>query len=167
MKNHILPNKKEKNIDSNTMVGQILTERSERIAKIRSFYFKNHFEDFAAKMGVSVKYASGLCNQKEVITEKTLEKILKAFPEISRKWLYFGEGEMFSSGNISNAAIGNSNFENIIQGQTVEVIPPSSELNRLIETITTLTVTNQSQANTLQQQSEQIGRLISLLEAKK
>ena len=144
--------KMKKNIDKNTIEGQILAERSERIAKIRSFYFKNHYDDFASKLEVSVKYASGLCNQKEVITEKTLEKILKVFPEVSRKWLFFGEGEMFSNGNITN------NAGDIIQGQTVEVSKTRDELlqsqQRTIELLT-------NQANKFQ---EQIDRFLSMLE---
>ena len=147
---------------------EISSNRSERIAKIRRFYFKNKYEDFAIKLEVSVKYASGLCNKKEVITEKTLEKILKTFPEISRNWLYFGEGEMFyhSAGTISNTATGNTNVGSIVQGHTIETPQPSADINRLIDAISTLTTANQSQANTLAQQSEQISKLISLLESR-
>ncbi len=78
---------------------EILSERSNRISEIRTFYFNRNFKNFALKLGVSEKYASNLCNNKQVITEKTLEKILKLFPEISRAWLYFGIGEMLIDSN--------------------------------------------------------------------
>ena len=138
---------------------EISSNRSERIAKIRSLYFKNKYEDFAIKLEVSVKYASGLCNKKEVITEKTLEKILKTFPEISRNWLYFGEGEMFyhSAGTISNTATGNTNVGSIIQGRTIETKGNDELVLSQQKTIALLT----EQTTKFQ---EQIDRLLAILE---
>ena len=90
----------KKKFDTSSKEYKISSERSKRIAKIRAFYYKGRYEDFAKKLQVSVTYASGICNSKEVITEKTLEKILDAFPDVSRQWLYLGEGEMLRASSV-------------------------------------------------------------------
>lgn len=74
-------------------------KRAKNIAKIREFCCNGNNMLFSEKLGVSLQYASSLCNGKERVTEKTLEKILTAFPEVSRAWLYFGEGNMLKSDN--------------------------------------------------------------------
>ena len=69
-------------------------KRALKIQEIREKLCKNDNSIFAAKIGVSKQYASGLCTASERITDKTLEKILKFFPEVSRAWLFSDEGEM-------------------------------------------------------------------------
>ncbi len=148
--------KMKKNFDTTSKEYAILSERSNRIAEIRAFYFDKRFEEFARKLEVSTKYASGLCNKKEVITNKTLEKILSAFPDVSRSWLYFGEGEMFTSGQYnqqSNMTVGG---DNIINGSS----------KTTSEGMDTLIATNARLAATLQQQADQIDRLLNIIESK-
>lgn len=69
-------------------------KRANRISKIRELYCDGNNVVFAEKLGVSKQYSSGLCTAGERISERTLEKILKIFPEINRTWLFFGEGDM-------------------------------------------------------------------------
>ena len=68
--------------------------RANRISKIRALFCDGNNAEFADRLGFSKQYSSGLCTAGERITERTLEKILTAFPEVNRSWLYFGEGEM-------------------------------------------------------------------------
>ena len=147
----------KKNFDTSSKEYQILSERSDRIAKIRGFYFKGQFEEFARKLQVSSKYASGLCNKKEVITDKTLEKILSAFPSVSREWLYFGKGEMFVNGSqVNNQSNMTVKGDNIVNGST----------KTTTEGMETLITTNARLATTLQQQADQIDRLLKIIESK-
>jgi hypothetical protein len=71
-----------------------LSEYSQKLSEIRSLFCNGDNKAFAQKLGVSTAYSSALCNAKEPITQRTLEKILKIFPEVSKTWLYFDEGEM-------------------------------------------------------------------------
>ena len=146
----------KKKFDITSKEYAILSERSNRIAKIRAFYFKNQFEEFARKLHVSSKYASGLCNKKEVITDKTLEKILSAFPDVSRAWLYFGEGEMLNAGQVNQQSYVTVEGDNIINGSSKETI----------KGMDTLIATNARLASTLQQQADQIDRLLKIIESK-
>jgi len=71
-----------------------LSEYSKKLGIIRAELCGGDNKVFAEKLGVSTAYSSALCNAKEPITQRTLEKILTTFPEVNRSWLYFGEGEM-------------------------------------------------------------------------
>lgn len=128
------------------------------ISEILAFY-KINSKQFCTKIGVNLTYVNDAKNKKtKKITNDVADKILSHYPELNRIWLITGEGEMFSSGNITNTAIGNNNAGDIIQGQTVEVSKTRDELlqsqQRTIELLT-------NQANKFQ---EQIDRFLSMLE---
>ena len=76
------------------------TKRAYRIAEIRQKFCNGNNAEFAQKLGFSKQYTSGLCTAGERITEKTLEKVLNAFPDVSRTWLYFGDGPMTNHGGV-------------------------------------------------------------------
>lgn len=84
-----------------------------------------------------------------------LDTILQAFPEVSRAWLYFGEGDMLKA-EVVNTANGNTN-SSIVQGKTVTTAPEGLE---------TLISTNAKQADTIARQSAQIDRLLAIIEQK-
>jgi len=50
-------------------------------------------DKFAKNVGLSRGYVN---NTKENITMKTVDKILKAYPELNKNWLLTGEGEMLN-----------------------------------------------------------------------
>ena len=66
----------------------------QRIAEIRQFYCNGNNVDFAAKLGKDPTYTSQLCNGSKAPGKKILNLILKVFSNVSRVWLYFGEGVM-------------------------------------------------------------------------
>ena len=130
-------------------------------------YYRLNSKQFCTKIGVNLTYVNDAKKGKtKKITNDVADKILYQFPNLNRIWLITGEGEMYLHKNTSNTAIGNSNVGSIVQGHTIETPQPSADINRLIDAISTLTTANQSQANTLAQQSEQISKLISLLESR-
>lgn len=88
---------KKKNMNRDPLEVENSRKRAVKIQEIREILCNGDNAEFSAKMGFSRQYASGLCTASERITDKTLEKILKVFPEVSRSWLFFGEGEMLRS----------------------------------------------------------------------
>lgn len=65
-----------------------------RVNQIRLILCDGKNDEFAAKIGKKKQYASAICNGQKQAGKGTLEAILTAFPNVSRSWLYFGEGEM-------------------------------------------------------------------------
>ena len=94
---------KKKNMNRDPLEVENSRKRAVRIQEIREILCNGDNAEFSAKMGFSKQYASGLCTASERITDKTLEKILKVFPEVSRSWLFFGEGEMLRSSSASGS----------------------------------------------------------------
>lgn len=133
-----------------------LAEYSARISTIRDTLCGGDNKLFAKKLGVSTAYSSALCNEKQPITQKTLEKILSIFPEVSTHWLYHGEGSMTASGQTVNQQNNVHGDNNINSGDII---------NTLVATNAKLTDTLQRQTDSIQQQTDYIGRLIAMLEA--
>lgn len=65
-----------------------------RISEIRDHFCDKNNKKFAEMLGISTSRASNLCNSEPSIGTNIKERILKAFPEVSRAWLYFGDGDM-------------------------------------------------------------------------
>lgn len=65
-----------------------------RISKIRQDFCDGKNTPFAERIGKDVSYSSQICNGTKTPGKTVMEEILKAFPEVSRPWLYFGEGNM-------------------------------------------------------------------------
>ena len=65
-----------------------------RITKIRLDFCDGKNSVFAERIGKDTSYSSQICNGTKVPGKSVLEEILAAFPEVSRPWLYFGEGKM-------------------------------------------------------------------------
>ena len=132
-------------------------EIGSRINQIRLILCAGKNDEFAAKIGKSWQYASALCNGRKQAGKGMLEEILKAFPKVSRTWLYFGEGEMMVNdsqvNNQSNVTVAG---DNIINGST----------KKTSEGLDTLIATNARLAATLQQQADQIDRLLNIIESK-
>lgn len=83
----------EKNQDKNKEIGR-------RIAQIRQEFCDGNNITFAAKIGKDPTYTSQLCGGTKSQGKKILELILSVFPEVSRSWLFFGEGEMLRSSSV-------------------------------------------------------------------
>ena len=67
---------------------------SKRISKIRQDFCEGKNTVFAERIGKDASYASQICGGAKVPGRGVLEEILTVFPEVSRPWLYFGEGRM-------------------------------------------------------------------------
>ena len=67
---------------------------SKRISKIRQDFCDGKNTVFAERIGKDDSYASQICGGAKVPGRGVLEEILTVFPEVSRPWLYFGEGRM-------------------------------------------------------------------------
>ena len=67
---------------------------SKRISKIRQDFCDGKNTVFAERIGKDASYASQICGGAKVPGRGVLEEILTVVPEVSRPWLYFGEGRM-------------------------------------------------------------------------
>lgn len=148
-------------------------ERAVRIVEIRRKLCNSNNGEFASKMDFSTTYSSRLCRGKEVITEKTLEKILTVFPTVSRAWLYFGEGDMLveNTGSagvaVNNGTISNSGtIAGTMNASSPDLDALIHTVAQLSDTLRTQSDTLRSQSDTLNQQTTQISRLIGLLSDK-
>jgi plasmid maintenance system antidote protein VapI len=133
-----------------------LSEIGSRINQIRLNLCGGKNDEFAAKIGKSWQYASAICNGRKQVGKGMLEEILKAFPQVSRTWLYFGEGEMLNAGQVNQQSYVTVEGDNIINGSSKETI----------KGMDTLIATNARLASTLQQQADQIDRLLKIIESK-
>ena len=68
---------------------------AKRIAAVRDELCESN-RDFARRIGKTPQHTSALCLGKTTAATSTLELILAAFPQVSRSWLYFGEGAMLT-----------------------------------------------------------------------
>lgn len=69
---------------------QTIPSRISKIIEIRG----KTVNSFAKKVGVDPGNLRKMLSNNQKITEKTIDKILKAYPEINRVWLLTGEGNM-------------------------------------------------------------------------
>lgn len=83
-----------------------------RVAKIRTDLCGENNNLFAEKLKVAKQTASGLCSGEKSVGKKTIDKILAAFPEVSRAWLVLGEGPMLVADNGAQVIRGDNNHHN-------------------------------------------------------
>lgn len=128
--------------------------------RVREFVkFKNiSMSKFEEICGLSNGYVNAMRHGFGV---EKLNNVLKQFPELSREWLLYGEGEMLKSGNFSQnqekVTQNNENGDNI-QGQNVTV--QSNTQSNVDEFLAII----KQQANQITKSQEQIDRLISIIE---
>lgn len=100
-----------------------MEQKSKRILQIRDYFCNGNNQLFADKVGFTMQYVSNLAHAKKNISANFLDKILVAFPEINRQWLYFGDGDMLNAtntGDISNNHAGGD----ILGNGAVKTTPP-------------------------------------------
>ena len=71
-------------------------EKSQRIRQIREYFCFGKNIEFANRLGVNTNQSSALCSGKVSVGPESIEKVLNAFPDISRRWLLTGEGPMLN-----------------------------------------------------------------------
>lgn len=92
-----------------------LTDSSKKVAEIRRVLCDNSNNKLSEKLGLSPQTVSNLTAGLRGIGRGTAEKILAAFPEISRVWLLAGEGPMLvSADNGSQVINGDGNHHNAV-----------------------------------------------------
>lgn len=65
--------------------------------KDRLLMFINHLGIPAARFEKKINVSNGYLRNIQRPSDKVLECVLSLYPELSRAWLFSGEGEMFSS----------------------------------------------------------------------
>lgn len=71
----------------------------ERISEIRKEFCNGKNKEFAAKLGITEQNSSSYCKGRIKVGNRTINRILRTFPQVNRRWLMFGEGEMVSNGS--------------------------------------------------------------------
>jgi hypothetical protein len=132
---------------------------------------KDRVYEFVKFKGITMKKFEEICglsngyvsSMRHNFGKDKLTIVLTKFPELSREWLLFGDGEMLKSGNFSQnqekVTQNNENGDNI-QGQNVTV-----QSNTQSNVDDFLAIIKQ-QANQITKSQEQIDRLISIIEKK-
>lgn len=80
-----------------------LTDSSKKVAEIRRVLCDNSNNKLAEMLGTTPQIVSNLVSGRRNLGIRTAEKILAAFPQLSREWLYTGEGPMLVSEGNGNA----------------------------------------------------------------
>ncbi len=96
----------------NTYSKEDLTKIGYRVAKIRTDLCDENNTLFAERLKIAKQTASGLCSGEKSVGKKTIEKILQAFPQVSRTWLVLGEGPMLLADSGSQVINGDGNHHN-------------------------------------------------------
>lgn len=128
-----------------------------RISEIRDKFCQNSNKIFAEKLGISTSRASNLCNTEPNIGKATIEKILTAFPQVSRAWLMLGDGYMLTEDNI------NTNHPSLsLPSEHNNKNARAHESNNVVIDASVWRVIEQ-QAASLASKDEQVSELITLL----
>lgn len=72
-------------------------QKNVRIREIRDKFCDGNNLKFAQKLQIVPQTASNYCNGQRSVTDKFIEKVLIAFPMVSRTWIYLGVGGMIDS----------------------------------------------------------------------
>jgi hypothetical protein len=127
------------------MADSSIKERTVKFVKYKGITMKS----FESKCGLSTGYVTSM--RKGFGADK-LNNVLKAFPDLNRDWLLYGEGEMLRSSHTLNVDDGkNSQAGNVTMNNSDAV------LLKAIDEIS-------AQRKMVQKAQEQIDRLITLLE---
>lgn len=127
-----------------------IRERTYKFVKFKGITMKK----FEQMCGLSNGYVSSM---RHGFGPEKLTNVLLQFPDLSREWLLYGEGEMLktqkNSENTQNVVQNNQNGDNI-QGQQVTIKREENDYITIIK----------MQAEQIAKSQEQIDRLISIIE---
>lgn len=119
---------------------------------------KNRINQFILQQGITVSEFEQKCglsngyiyNMRKGFGNDKLNNVLSQYPQLSRDWLLFGEGDML---------VGQAT-----QVPTVNTRPQNTTEQRLLAQVESLTQTNNIHAQNIAELIAQQGRLITLLE---
>lgn len=80
-----------------------------RFSEIRAQFCQNSNKKFAEMLGIDDKQASNYCGGTKKPGEKMIDRVLVAFPSVSRSWLVLGEGDMLIDNHPSGPSINTVN----------------------------------------------------------
>lgn len=127
-----------------------IKERTKEFVKFKGITMSK----FEQMCGLSIGYVNAM---RVGFGREYLNNVLNQFPELSREWLLYGEGEMLKTQKNSeiaqNVIQNNQNGDNI-QGQQVTIQKDENDYLVIIK----------MQAEQLSKSQEQIDRLISIIE---
>lgn len=83
------------------------SKSAKKMSEIRRVLCDNSNNKLADRLGLSPQTVSNLTAGLRGIGRGTAEKILAAFPELSRSWLLADDGPMLVSGNVGDNCSGN------------------------------------------------------------
>lgn len=121
---------------------------NERIKFIREKLCNGSNAEFAEKVGIPRTKASSLCSREPYISDAMLMKILNAFPEVNKNWLFWGEGEFSQK----------RSFENITDLPRITTKPVDDGIKNIIESYNKIIA---DLVKTIHNQNEQINNLIN------
>lgn len=133
-------------------------EINRRITQIKAHFCDGNNKKFAERLQCTEQYASNICNGTKAVGVKLLEKILDIFPDVSKSWLFTGEGGMLMDGSPGGnqqraVTVGGDNIVGGSSKNTAEGLDRLFDaVARLVETNAQLVETNAQLAALVQQQ---------------
>lgn len=137
-------------------------ELSNRLAEIRDYFCGSNNKIFAQRIEDYPANTSAYCNGAKNANLKILRKVARAFPEVDKTWLVFGEGEMLAhtvnNDTTASNALVNNGVNNGVQKQ--DVGSGMEEISRLIGIIETK---DKKLYDIIESKDRQIADLISMI----
>ena len=138
-------------------------ELAVRFTQIRDYFCNKNNKEFAKAVGDYPSNTSAYCNGTKNANLKILHKVAKAFPQVNKAWLVFGEGDMLATeiNNETSAhnAIVNNGINNGEQKQEVNE-SGLAEISRLISIIETK---DKQMYSIIESKDKQVASLIHML----
>lgn len=82
---------------------------SDRFTEIRRHFCDGNNANFAQMLDLDTKRVSNYCGGSKNPGPKVIEKVLEVFPQLSRQWLFFGEGPMLKQEGGTNVMANGDN----------------------------------------------------------
>ena len=139
---------------------------TETIERIKAFM--NHLEltsnAFAKSISVDPSNFNKMLSGNQTISKKTIDKISNRYPELNKKWLLTGEGDMLKDVSVQQTSYGDHSPNVNGDGNTIagdasidHALSEIAEYRKLLERSLTM----------LEKRDAQIDHLIALLQDKK
>jgi len=138
-------------------------EISARLAEIRDHLCDSNNKVFAERIGDYPANTSAYCNGLKNANLKVLRKVARAFPQVNKAWLVFGEGEMLANSVNNDTAADNALVNNGINNGVQKQEVGGSGLEEIARLINIIETKDKKLYDIIESKDKQIADLISMI----